>query len=848
MKILAYVFAIFVALFTLIYAVLFSSAGNKLLKPYIENYATQKSGIPIKLSSFTLTSSTLNTTININQDLNLDINASFNLFSQSFDMSYKLSAATLKNFGLNWAKEVSLSGNANGKLKNFIANGSGIVAGSDIKFSSRVLDFAPKELKLDAKGLNIDELLVLANQKPYATGKLNLVADIAYKDQNQSGNAKLMTVSSYLNSKLIKDDFNITLPANFALNLSSDIAIQNQIVHAKTVLSTPIAVAAALNTLYDMDKNEITSDFNLGIPNLAKLEPIIKQKLNGEILLKGNAKAVQGKLDYLDADIKGLGGTVSAKLKDSQIDAQIKNLKLSQILKLASIAPLADGDINGIVKINELNEPALMSGTANLQISKANLKSSELNKIIDSSLKSNIDFALNTNINIDKGLVKSNSSLNSDLLQVSTLNANYDLNTKNSNISLKADVSDLGKFKEIINQELNGKLSLQADAKLKADKLENLNLLSNAFGGEIKASLQGQNLKASVKNASLHDLFVLTNQKPLGDGVINADINLSTIDIKNLNGNGVLSITNGKLNQKNMSELLGKEFPKNVEFSLNSKPNFTNSIVYFSSNLNSNLAKITKFDGEFDINKNILNANYIANIANLSSLEFITGAKLNGELNANGKVKFDKNLQATLNSKLFRSELKSSLNDNLINLNIDKFAIADLLKMLGYAQFYEGSGNLKANYDLSTQKGKFDADILEGKLSKSELTNTVSLILNRDITSEVYKNGYIKGDINQNLVTFKEQMSSPKSDINVTKGTINLATKALNIPIDMNVEKTDISVKITGTTQNPKYDAKSNYLQNKIEKGLEKLLGGKESNSTKSNDAKELIKGLKSLF
>ncbi|ALV24508.1 hypothetical protein CIG2463D_0935 [Campylobacter iguaniorum] len=848
MKILAYVFAIFVALFTLIYAVLFSSAGNKLLKPHIENYATQKSGIPIKLSSFTLTSSTLNTTININQDLNLDINASFNLFSQSFDMSYKLSAATLKNFGLNWAKEVSLSGNANGKLKNFIANGSGMVAGSDIKFSSRVLDFAPKELKLDAKGLNIDELLVLANQKPYATGKLNLVADIAYKDQNQSGNAKLMTVSSYLNSKLIKDDFNITLPANFALNLSSDIAIQNQIVHAKTVLSTPIAVAAALNTLYDMDKNEITSDFNLGIPNLAKLEPIIKQKLNGEILLKGNAKAVQGKLDYLDADIKGLGGTVSAKLKDSQIDAQIKNLKLSQILKLASIAPLADGDINGIVKIKELNEPALMSGTANLQISKANLKSSELNKIIDSSLKSNIDFALNTNINIDKGLVKSNSSLNSDLLQVSTLNANYDLNTKNSNISLKADVSDLGKFKEIINQELNGKLSLQADAKLKADKLENLNLLSNAFGGEIKASLQGQNLKASVKNASLHDLFVLTNQKPLGDGVINADINLSTIDIKNLNGNGVLSITNGKLNQKNMSELLGKEFPKNVEFSLNSKPNFTNSIVYFSSNLNSNLAKITKFDGEFDINKNILNANYIANIANLSSLEFITGAKLNGELNANGKVKFDKNLQATLNSKLFRSELKSSLNDNLINLNIDKFAIADLLKMLGYAQFYEGSGNLKANYDLSTQKGKFDADILEGKLSKSELTNTVSLILNRDITSEVYKNGYIKGDINQNLVTFKEQMSSPKSDINVTKGTINLATKALNIPIDMNVEKTDISVKITGTTQNPKYDAKSNYLQNKIEKGLEKLLGGKESNSTKSNDAKELIKGLKSLF
>ncbi|MFW5619654.1 MAG: hypothetical protein ACOCMY_07295 [Campylobacter hyointestinalis] len=203
---------------------------------------------------------------------------------------------------------------------------------------------------------------------------------------------------------------------------------------------------------------------------------------------------------------------------------------------------------------------------------------------------------------------------------------------------------------------------------------------------------------------------------------------------------------------------------------------------------------ITKFNGSFDINKMLLDAVYNAKIDDLSKLEFLSGKKLIGATNLDGKIKYDKNLYATLKSKLLNSELNSELEDNKLSLNMNNFDISELLAMLDYEKFYSGKGNLNANYNLESAKGNFKIDILEGSLTKSGLTDAISVALDRDITKEVYKDGYIKGDINRDLVTLKAEISSPKSDINITKGTLNLANSKIFIPVDLNIEKTDLRV------------------------------------------------------
>ncbi|MDD5786717.1 MAG: hypothetical protein PUD19_06295, partial [Campylobacter lanienae] len=178
-----------------------------------------------------------------------------------------------------------------------------------------------------------------------------------------------------------------------------------------------------------------------------------------------------------------------------------------------------------------------------------------------------------------------------------------------------------------------------------------------------------------------------------------------------------------------------------------------------------------------------------------------------------------------------------------------KFEIAKMLEFLDYAPFYQGEATFNANYDLNSSKGDFKADISKGQLTKSALTNLISATIQKDITAEVYKDGYLNGVIDKNLINFNAQLSSQRSDINITAGSIDTLSKAINIPLRANLEKTDIAVDITGTSDQPKYKISSNYLRNQISKeidrGLNKLFKGDE---TKTQDAKELINGLQNLF
>ena len=134
-------------------------------------------------------------------------------------------------------------------------------------------------------------------------------------------------------------------------------------------------------------------------------------------------------------------------------------------------------------------------------------------------------------------------------------------------------------------------------------------------------------------------------------------------------------------------------------------------------------------------------------------------------------------------------------------------------------------------------------------MTKNALTNLISATVQKDITAEVYKDGYLNGVIDKNLINFNAQLSSQRSDINITSGSIDTLSKAINIPLRANLEKSDIAVDITGTSDEPKYKISSNYLQNQISKeidrGLNKLFKGDE---TKSQNTKELINGLQNLF
>ncbi|MDY6124262.1 MAG: hypothetical protein SPI08_06965 [Campylobacter sp.] len=839
MKFLAWICGILLVLVVALYCVLFSSFGNSVLKPFVEKIASEKIGMELKLEKFELGFSSFDILAIINGELSVESRGKYSLFSSQFDLNYNTQA---KNFN-GMQIDLSLKGEALGSFDNFVANGSGSLAGSSIRFASRIKDYAPLELKLDAKELDLAALSMIALKKAYITGKLSAVADIA----GQEGTAKLNSAKIII-TKEAQNDFGISLPSNFALSLNSDIKLLGKQVAATTRVKSALANLSAKNTSYNFENGEITSDFNVDIANLAALEPIIKQKLNGSIKVAGNTKIANGAMKFLDAKINGLGGEILASLKDNELNANIKNLKLAQALSLAGLAPLANSDISGTAKITNLSDTKKIKGSANLTLSNGVLNHKQMNSLLGSDLSSDVSFNAQNKLEIASGVLNFDSVLNSPVIENLGAKGSYTLANGDAKIDLVGKIADLG---AIFGSGAKSPVNIKANVGLKAGELSDGDIDIKGFGGEIIAKVKGKALNANIKNIKAEQVLAMTTFGSLINGEVNAELSLDGLKLENLNGRGELSVKNGVFNAAAISKLLKAEFPENVKFSLNFKPTFTNSVAYFSSNFASDIANISKFDGSYNLQKNTLDATYSANVSDLSKLSFLTGVALYTPLNVSGKIASkEQAINASANSDIFSSNTDITFKSGVLNANMKNAKIEQILKALGYEQFYIGTTNMDFDYNTASKFGEFNANILNAHLAKSGLTALISSVLGgRDITTEVYENGVVKGRVQGDIIAFDANMHSKRSDIEVKQASINTKSKALKIPVSANYEKTDIGIDITGTTEAPKYALSSQYLKQKAEQGVEKLIDKAfKGNDEKADKAKDILNNLKKLF
>lgn len=837
MKALAWICGVVVAVFVVAYLLLFSSFGNSLLKGSIEKYASNAAGMEVRLDKFELGFSDFDIIASLNNELSLSTKGKYSLLGRSFELVYSTQATSFMDMKI----DLSLIGQAKGKFSDFVADGSGTLAGSNIRFAANLKDYAPAQLRLDAKNLDLAAISLIALKKPLLHGKLSAVADII----DGNGTAKISAPNIMVDSAAQKE-FGISLPKNFSAALNSDIKAQNNLILAATTLKSPIAQAGAKQTSYDIATGDLKSDFNVNIADLSKLEPIIHQKLSGSIKVDGNAELAQNQLKVLEASIKGLGGEIIATLKDGSINADIKSIKLASALALGGLAPLANADINGVAKITDFDDISKIKGDAQINLNNGVLNHKQMNAALSSDLKADVSFDATSKLNIANSLLNFDAVLNSPVVENLKAKGEYKLNENHIKANINAKIASLS---AILGSNVAGGADLKADVEMKNSALSLLDVDFKGFGGSIFAKSKGKDLQAQIKNIQAGNLFALTSFDKLLDGVIDGELSLESLDINNLNGRGELKVSDGVFNQTAMKKLLGGDFPAGAELSAHFKPTFTNSVAYFSSNIKSDLGELSKFDGSYNISKNALDATYSLSVKDLAKLAFLTGTPIKAPLNVNGKIStLASDITASATSDIFSSKTNIKFEKNKLNADIKEAKIEQILKALDYGNFYQGVANARFNYDILAQNGDFDADILKGQLVKTQLTDIISTLLGgRDITHEIYENGKVIGTISKGLINFNANLNSERSKITANNSSVNTNTKALNIPLRANYEKTDFSVDITGTTENPKYKMSSNYLEQKAAEGIGKILGGGKSDD-KDSGSKNLLKGLKSLF
>ncbi|HEG5395322.1 TPA: hypothetical protein SEZ58_000308 [Campylobacter coli] len=813
-KILYGIMAFIVVLLIAFYTLLFTSFGNNIVANFIQDKIKQSTGLDANITQFNLRFSSLDIEANLANMAELKLEGNLSLFRLGFDLDYIISLDKnyAKNLGLNLKQNLAFSGKISGKSSDFIVDGRGYLFGSNVLLDARIYDYSPIALNLSANDLQISELLALFGRGSLAKGTIDIASKISAKDLKPDGNAIIKLDNTYINYAEIKKEFNIDLPENSNLKAEILANIKDDTVYAVSRIYNAYLTLQTQKTLYNLTQNALNTDFDLSVPNLAKLEKLTKTKLNGSLGVKGDASVVNNILSSLNANVIGLGGEVTARLKNNQLNVNASNASLEKILALVGYGSIVSGNLNANLVSEGLD---FANFNADVKINNAKLNSAEVKKIAKLELP-DTSFSLDAKAKAKNSNISYNALLASNLLNIKKLNGTYDLKSVELSTDLNAFIDDLSQFNAITGQKLQGKAELSAKAHIIGSQVQNLNADANIAGGLIKADSNGKKLDLDISKLDLSKVFTIVGMPNYASGIVNAKVRLDDMNFNNLNGK-ISADAKGILNASVLSQIMDKKFPENTNYDLNIKADLKNNIADFEGVLNSSLANLSNLKGKFDISKMILNSDYVLDIADFSKLGFLLDRKLKGKASFNGNIGFDKTLNFTALSKnLFEGKLDSTLKNNILNAKLEGVDLSTLANGLDFIDIYQGKANLEAKYNLVSEQGEVNVDMKEGKLKPNAITAALKLITLKDITTDVFHTANAKALINKENIKLDLNMQADRSHVLISSGMLNSKSGSLKLPFDIKIDRANFKGNITGTTQNPQVKLEASSVVNSI--------------------------------
>lgn len=820
-KILYGIMAFIVVLLIAFYTLLFTSFGNNIVANFIQDKIKQSTGLDANITQFNLRFSSLDIEANLANMAELKLEGNLSLFRLGFDLDYIISLDKnyAKNLGLNLKHNLAFSGKISGKSSDFIVDGKGYLFGSNVLLDARIYDYSPIALNLSANDLQISELLALFGRGSLAKGTIDIASKISAKDLKPDGNAIIKLDNTYINYAEIKKEFNIDLPENSNLKAEILANIKDDTVYAVSRIYNAYLTLQTQKTLYNLTQNALNTDFDLSVPNLAKLEKLTKTKLNGSLGVKGDVSVVNNVLSSLNANVIGLGGEVTARLKNNQLNVNASNASLEKILALVGYGSIVSGNLNANLVSEGLD---FANFNADVKINNAKLNGAEVKKIAKLELP-DTSFSLDAKAKTKNSNISYNALLASNLLNIKKLNGTYDLKSAELSTDLNAFIDDLSQFNAITGQNLQGKAELSAKAHIIDSQVQNLNADANIAGGLIKADSNGKKLDLDISKLDLSKVFTIVGMPNYASGIVNAKVRLDDMNFNNLNGK-ISADAKGILNAAVLSQIMDKKFPENTNYDLNVKADLKNNIADFEGVLNSSLANLSNLKGKFDISKMILNSDYVLDIADFSKLGFLLDRKLKGKASFNGNIGFDKTLNFTALSKnLFEGKLDSTLKNNILNAKLEGVDLSTLANGLDFIDIYQGKANLEAKYNLVSEQGEVNVDMKEGKLKPNAITAALKLITLKDITTDVFHTANAKALINKENIKLDLNMQADRSYVLISSGMLNSKSGSLKLPFDIKIDRANFKGNITGTTQNPQVKLEASSVVNSIKN----IIGGK---------------------
>jgi len=649
MKFLLYLVGILLSVIVLVYVVAFTPFGNGLVQPTLEAKIKEQVKLDAKVKVFALSMSTFELSLDLNQNNNIHIKGNYSLFSQAFNIAYKVSLEELKTLKPLTSQQLQGSLHTSGKVVGDMAfmkiDGKSDVGKSNTTYNVELTDLDPTSIIAKIDSAKLAELLYMTSQSPYASADINLDVNFkSIKEHALDGNILLRTKDGKINTTIMRDDFNLTIPKTaFAMNLDADLK-GDDIKYNYELLSNLFKITTDGKVTPSPLKADVK--YGVNIKDLSLLKPVTGADIRGSFKLNGTAKGTKEKL-IVDAysDVASSKTTVLAVLKDfapASVKADIKNLNLKKLLYMVKQPHYTDGLFSLKADIKDARVDSL-KGNVVTTIQQGLLDSRYMTKTYEfASPMPKTKYNYTTSSRIDGDIVKTKLDFNSNL-------ANLDMKTIVFNIkdsSLKSDyllnVLNLDKLFFVTQTHMRGGIVVNGDIS-KAKDLD-VNVHTKVASGNIDAKLHNDDLVANLKNVQTKGLLYMLMYPELFKASLDAKVNYNLAQSKGIFDGHV---KNGKFVRNQMFNLIkqyahvdmNKEtFNGDIGAKLNKELNIV------SVDLRSNKSYIKTKDTKINTKKQTIYSELQVN-AN----KHIIDAKIQGNINA-PKVSVD--LEKLMKSKV----------------------------------------------------------------------------------------------------------------------------------------------------------------------------------------------------
>jgi len=512
MKLIYKTLSVILGLFVLLFIILFTPVGNSVVKPFLESTIKKETQLESRLEKFSLTMSSLEILLKLNEKNSLFIKGNYSLFRESFDLNYIVDLKELDSLTpLTQAKlkgELFSDGDLRGDMDLFKVEGKSTLAKSETTYKITLENFNPTSIIAEIKSLDLETLLYMLNQKEYATALVNL--DVNFKsivEHRLDGDIKLETLGGVLNSKVLQNDFNITVPyTKFSMNL--DALLKGDNINYNYRLSSNLAKVTSSGDVI-AEPLTLDLDYSINVKELALFKPLSGLDFRGALQVKGDVKGDASLMNVnAHSNIASSKTDVKLTLKEftaSSIDAKIKGLKIEKLLFMLKQPHYTDGLFDLNAKITNAKVGSL-TGSVDTKLYKGLLDSAYLTKAYEfKSPMPRTTYAFKSETQLQGSSAVSRVKLTSTLADLELKKAVFEITTQSLESDYKVKLHDLSKLYFVAQRKLKG--SLVANGEIKKAKDLDFTLHSDVAQGKIDAKLHNDNFHADILSLETLDIL-----------------------------------------------------------------------------------------------------------------------------------------------------------------------------------------------------------------------------------------------------------------------------------------------------------------------------------------------------